>query len=489
MAGDDGIYVVGAGLAGLACAHHLLDHGVNATVLEAADGVGGRVRTDVVDGFLLDRGFQMLLTAYPEAKGLLDYRALELHPFSTAALIRMDGRFVKVTDPFRRPLAALSALLAPVGSIRDKLRLARLRRRALREDLATMLARPEAPTGGALAWYGFSPTIVERLFRPLFAGVLMDPGLDASSRMFELALRMLAVGRAAIPSRGMAAIPEQLAAALPGGVHLRRAATKVERGKLTLAGGELLRPAAVVVATDGPSASWLLGERVLAPPGSMPATCLYFATEHPPLDEPILVLNGEGAGPVSHCCVPSAVSPTYAPAGGHLVSVSVLGAVAPGEELERAVVGQLADWFGSGVLVFMVAVTALAAWWLWRFVKAKLRWRPQVRVVQMWTAPPGPRREVAFLRRELAEAITSTPDAELRLLAAEPDQREVARLLPAAGERVDDVTRAARAIRRAASAGLGAQSAADLRALSADVEREVSAVAAGVQRLLTTASG
>src|SRR6266700_1604616 len=281
MAGDDGIYVVGAGLAGLACAHHLLDHGVNATVLEAADGVGGRVRTDVVDGFLLDRGFQMLLTAYPEAKGLLDYRALELHPFSTAALIRMDGRFVKVTDPFRRPLAALSALLAPVGSIRDKLRLARLRRRALREDLATMLARPEAPTGGAL---------------------------------------------------------------------LRRAATKVERGKLTLAGGELLRPAAVVVATDGPSASWLLGERVLAPPGSMPAICLYFATEHPPLDEPILVLNGEGAGPVSHCCVPSAVSPTYAPAGGHLVSVSVLGAVAPGEELERAVVGQLADWFGSGVL-------------------------------------------------------------------------------------------------------------------------------------------
>jgi hypothetical protein len=170
------------------------------------------------------------------------------------------------------------------------------------------------------------------------------------------------------------------------------------------------------------------------------------------------------------------------------------------------------------VLVFMVAVTALAAWWAWRFVKAKLRWRRQIRVVQMWTAPPGPRREVAFLRGELAEAITRTPqaiamvkanagvvgdlpsltrrlervaitlDAELRLLAGEPDHHEVARLLPAARERVDDVTRAARAIRRAASAGLGAQSAAELRALSADVEREVAAVAAGVQRLLTTAS-
>jgi len=105
-----------------------------------------------------------------------------------------------------------------------------------------------------------------------------------------------------------------------------------------------------VVATDGPSASWLLGEQVLPPPGSVPATCLYFATEHPPLDEPILVLNGEDSGPVSHCCVPSAVSPTYAPAGRHLVSVSVLGPVEAGEELERSVVGQLADWFGSGVL-------------------------------------------------------------------------------------------------------------------------------------------
>ncbi len=198
--------------------------------------------------------------------------------------------------------------------------------------------------------------MVERLFRPLFSGVLMDPRLETSSRMFELALRMLALGPSAIPSRGMAAIPEQVAANLLG-VHLRRAATRVERGKLTLAGGELLRPRAVVVATDGPSASWLLGERVLPPPGSRPATCLYFSTEHPPIDEPILVLNGEGSGPVSHCCVPSTVSPTYAPAGGHLVSVSVPGAVEPGDELERAVVEQLADWFGSGVLGWKLLAT------------------------------------------------------------------------------------------------------------------------------------
>ena len=359
MDGEDGIYVVGAGLAGLSCARRLLERGVAATVLEAADGVGGRVRTDALDGFLLDRGFQVLLTASPEARALLDYRALELHPLHPGALIRVEGRFVRLTDPFRRPLAGLATLLAPVGSAGDKLRLARLRRRALRESTAVLLSRPEAPISGALAWYGFSAKMVERLFRPLFGGALLDRELRASSRMFELVLRVLAAGHAAIPSRGMAAVPEQLAACLPGGsVCLRRAATQVGPGLLTLAGGRRLRPRAVVVATDGPSASWLLGADVLPPPGSVPATCLYFATEHPPLDEPIMVLNGDEPGPVSHMCVPSAVAPTYAPPGGHLVSATVVGAMAkPGEELERAVVEQLADWFGSGVLGWELLAT------------------------------------------------------------------------------------------------------------------------------------
>jgi phytoene dehydrogenase-like protein len=350
MAGDDGIYVIGAGLAGLSCAHHLLRQGVNPIVLEAGDGVGGRVRTDVVDGFLLDRGFQVLFTAYPEAEALLDYRALELHPFATGALLRVEGRFIRIADPFRQPLHTPTAMLSRVGSAADKLRLARLRRRAIHEDLETLFARTESPTSGALTWYGFSDTMVERLFRPFFSGVLLDPKLDTSSRMFEFVLRMLALGHSALPSHGMAAIPEQLAAGLPQGVHLRRAATRVEPGRLTLSGGERLRPRAVVVATDGPSASWLLGADVLAVPGSRPATCLYFATDHAPIEEPLLVLNGEDTGPVSHCCVLNHVSPTYAPPGRNLVSVSVLGEAGPDEELERVVVGQLADWFGSGVL-------------------------------------------------------------------------------------------------------------------------------------------
>jgi len=141
--GGDGVHVVGAGLAGLRCARRLHERGVAATVLEAGDGVGGRVRTDRVDGFLLDRGFQVLLTADPEARSVLDYRELELHPFYPGALVRTRGRFVTVADPFRRRWDGLRTLVAPVGSVGDKLKLASLRRRVAAGSLEELFAPRE----------------------------------------------------------------------------------------------------------------------------------------------------------------------------------------------------------------------------------------------------------------------------------------------------------------------------------------------------------
>ncbi|HET6749153.1 MAG TPA: NAD(P)/FAD-dependent oxidoreductase [Actinomycetes bacterium] len=352
MAGRGGdVYVVGAGLAGLRCARRLHERGVGATVLEAADAVGGRVRTDTVDGFLLDRGFQVLLTAYPEARAVLDYRELELHPFYPGAMVWTRGRFVTVADPFRRRWDGLRSLLAPVGSLGDKRKLANLRRRVTAGPLEELFARPETSTGEALASSGFSDEMVGRLLRPLFGGVLLDPELEVSSRMFEFVYRMLAAGDAALPTRGMGAIPEQLAGGLPPGcVRLRQRVTAVGDGGLTLAGGERLAAKAVVVATDGPSAAGLLGEP--ADPGSVATTCLYFAADRAPVDEPVVVLDGDGDGPVNHLCVPSAVAPTYAPAGVALVSATVLDrpGLPRGADLEAAALGQLADWFGSSVV-------------------------------------------------------------------------------------------------------------------------------------------
>jgi phytoene dehydrogenase-like protein len=349
--GGGGVYVVGAGLAGLRCARRLHERGVTATVLEAADGVGGRVRTDRVDGFLLDRGFQVLLTAYPEARAALDYRELELHPLYPGAMIRVGGRFVRVADPFRRRWDGLRTILAPVGGLGDKLKLASLRRRVVAGSLEELFARPETSTREALARDGFSEETVDRLFRPLVGGVLLDRELGASSRMFEFVCRMLALGDAAIPTRGMVAIPEQLSGGLPPGcVRLGQRVAEVGDGGLALAGGERLQARVVVVATDGPTAAGLLGAS--DPPRSAAASCLYFSADRAPIDEPVVVLDGDGDGLVNHLCVPSAVAPTYAPPNAALVSATVLDrpGLPTGADLEAAVLGQLADWFGSSVV-------------------------------------------------------------------------------------------------------------------------------------------
>src|SRR5215207_3907389 len=351
---DGGVYVVGAGLAGLRCARRLHDKGVAATVLEATDGVGGRVRTDRVEDFLLDRGFQALLTAYPEAREALDYRELEPHPFYPGAMVRTGGRFVTVADPFRRRWDGLRTVLAPVGGLGDKLKVASLRRQVVAGSLEELFARPETTTREALAAHGLSDTIVDRFFRPLFGGVLLDRELGTSSRMFEFVYRMLSLGDVALPTRGMGAIGQQLAGGLPPDcVRLGQRVTAVGDGGLTLADGEKLPARAVVVATDGPTASELLGGEPPAP-GSVAACCLYFAADRAPVDEPVIVLDGDGEGPVNNLCVPSAVAPTYAPPGAALISAAVLHrpGLPKGPDLEAAVLGQLADWFGSGVVAW-----------------------------------------------------------------------------------------------------------------------------------------
>jgi phytoene dehydrogenase-like protein len=120
------VVIVGAGLAGLACAETLDAAGVRCAVFEASDGVGGRARTDRHQGFLLDRGFQVLLTAYPEAQRFLDYKALELRSFIPGALIRRDGRFQRLADPLRQPSDFFATLLSPIGTLADSMGIARL---------------------------------------------------------------------------------------------------------------------------------------------------------------------------------------------------------------------------------------------------------------------------------------------------------------------------------------------------------------------------
>jgi phytoene dehydrogenase-like protein len=341
------VLVIGAGLSGLACARQLHRRGLSVRVLEASDRVGGRVRTDEVEGFRVDRGFQVMLTAYPEAQLALDYEALDFHAFYDGALVRYDGRFHRVADPFRHPFDAVQTLASPIGSAADKLRVARIRRRLRRLTVPEILEREETTALEALrSRWKFSPSMIDRFFRPFFGGIFFDRALGASSRMFEFLFKMFAEGQTVLPAGGMDRIPAQMRASLPAeAVRLDATVASVDGQRVRLDDGETLEAPAVVVATPAPEADRLVGG--IEPVEGRSTVCLYFSAPSSPLDDPILVLNGDGVGPINNVAVPSDVAPGYAPAGRALVAAVVVGPPPEDDEaLRRAVRDQLIDWFG-----------------------------------------------------------------------------------------------------------------------------------------------
>jgi phytoene dehydrogenase-like protein len=341
------VVIVGAGLAGLVCARDLVACGVECLLLEASDGVGGRVRTDVVDGFQLDRGFQILLTAYPQVHKRLDLEELGVAHFEPGARIRAGERFHHVSDPLRRPLGIPRTIAAPIGSMADKARLARLVVDVRTHPVRALLRRPDVTTAERLEADGFSSAMIERFWRPLFAGIQLDPELEVSSRRFETILRMLASGPTGLPRQGIGAIAAQLASTLPPAtVRLGARASAVNGAGVTLSDGEQIDARAVVVATEGPEAHRLLGRRV-QDPGSRAAACCWFAARRPPLPGPVLVLDGDNSGPVKNLAVVSEVSPSYAPEGRALIAAAVPGPDALDPALDTRVRSQLARWFDS----------------------------------------------------------------------------------------------------------------------------------------------
>jgi phytoene dehydrogenase-like protein len=345
------VAIVGGGLAGLSAARRLTDAGVGCTICEAADRVGGRVATDMVDGFLLDRGFQVFLTSYPEAQQVLDYEELELEEFLSGSLVRWGGRMYTVADPWRQPLEGMKSLFTPVMRLGDAPKLARLRVEALERTRAGAPAEPDESTMRYLESLGLSSEVIARFFRPFFGGVFLDPELATSRSLFDFVFAMFATGQATLPARGMAAIPEQLRAGLPPEtVCTTTPVRRVRPGAVELGSGEEIRASHIILATDATHAASLSPIRPRVTWHG--CTTIYFAAERPPLDEPVLVLNGDGSadGPVNHLAVPSNVAPSYAPPGAALVSATVLGTPTDQDSsLLEHVRRQLTGWFGSGV--------------------------------------------------------------------------------------------------------------------------------------------
>ena len=245
------IHIIGGGISGLIAARVLEEHGLSATIIEASDRLGGRVKTDVVDGYSLDHGFQVLLTAYPAAKKYLDFDALELQEFLPGSAIFKNGKQKIIGDPLRNLSLLLPTLFSGIGTVNDKLKILALNRRLKKKSIQNIFAEKEQTTHAYLENIGFSEAIITDFFTPFFSGIFLENKLETSSRMFEFVYKMFGEGNAALPKDGIQAIPKQLFEKLKSTTFIFNTKVKsVENGSFKLESGEAIKSNFTIIATQ-----------------------------------------------------------------------------------------------------------------------------------------------------------------------------------------------------------------------------------------------
>jgi phytoene dehydrogenase-like protein len=339
MEADVDVVVVGAGLAGLAAAVRLHEQGMAVAVCEAADDVGGRVRTDRVDGFLLDRGFQVLLPAYPEVRRVVDIGALDLRPFARGAVAVTGAGRYHLLPPWQADSATAAVKEAARYAVGRPKDIAALGALSLRD-----IAAPDAMLHGRsgdrsirdeLSRWGISQRTVDEVLGPFLAGVFLDPGLSGSARVFHLIWRCFLRGGGAIPNAGMQELPRQLAMTLPPGtVRTNHAVERLAGTAVHLADGGVVHARAVVVATDGTTAHRLVP--AVPAPAWHGVTTWYFSAPAGGEATTALLLDGE-SGLLINTAVVNAVAEGYAPPGTALISASVPGRADDDPDLEARV--------------------------------------------------------------------------------------------------------------------------------------------------------
>ncbi|MEW1724143.1 NAD(P)/FAD-dependent oxidoreductase [Streptomyces sp. NPDC093109] len=349
------VVVIGAGIAGLSTAHHLASAGVSVAVLEAAPYVGGRMVTDEVDGFRLDRGGRPLITSYPELLRTPGLEGAAVRMFGPGVLVHSDGRNYRTgaVGSARSALTVARALasaprppLGGAGGALDQARLSAALGRLAATPTDRLLARPERTAREALVARGLPARTVSGFVRPLLSALLCDPDLTTSSRCADLALRAFARGRLFVTAGGAATLPELLARTLPAGtVRTEVCVTDASINNVTTKEHGEIGCRSLVLATGARAAAELLpGLRV---PGFHAVTVVHHTAPEPPLTDPMLLLDGDRGGPVAHTAVMSAVDPSRAPEGRVLISSTVLGTPPPAAELDRTVRAHLARLYGT----------------------------------------------------------------------------------------------------------------------------------------------
>ncbi|MBC7749003.1 MAG: FAD-dependent oxidoreductase [Methylotenera sp.] len=344
------VIIIGAGLSGLAAAVHLHRQGRKVLVLEASDRAGGRIKTDSHEGFLLDRGFQVLLTAYPETQTLLNYKDLQLKKMLPGATVLYDGGIFEIADPLRRPSAALATLFAPVGTLKDKMNTLWLKKKLQKLTIEAIFEQPEQTTKKQLAEYGFSPKMIQRFYAPFLSGIFLENELQTSRRMFDFVMKMFSDGDVAVPALGMEEIPKQLVAMLPqGSIACNTKVTAVDGNKVTTADGTILEANQILLATTANQLTqhFFPNQKMT----SHQVTNLYFEAKEAPTDKAVVVLNASTKKKwVNNLTVLSNVSEAYAPKGKVLISVSYNGIPTIDDAtLAENMKDELKQWYGQKV--------------------------------------------------------------------------------------------------------------------------------------------
>lgn len=316
------VVIIGAGVAGLVAARHLAAAGLRPLVIEATDRVGGRIKTDSVDGFLLDHGFQVLLTAYHEANHYLDYEALKLHNFRPGAVVYRNHKIASVVDPIREPSQIFRAAFSSVGSIKDKLLVWKLQRELKKTSSeALFAAKNQASSIAFLQRYGFSANFIEAFFIPFFGGIFLENELETPAPMLRFVFKMFASGHAALPAKGMEEIPRQLEAQLTEvDFRFRTEIVSVNDQRLITAQGEEIPHDALIIATDPKK----MLPRLAGPSTAYHATStLYYASVGGQLPNRLIGLVADKKAITNNFCLVNQAAPGYAPEGQQLLSVTL----------------------------------------------------------------------------------------------------------------------------------------------------------------------
>lgn len=282
------IHIIGAGISGLIAAQVLENHGYHPTIIEASSAVGGRVKSDLIDGFTLDHGFQVLLTSYPAAKHYLDYKSLELQEFLPGATIFKKGKQQTIGDPLRSFSLLFPTLFSSIGTFSDKVKILKLNTLLKKKKIIQIFRTEEITTLKYLQNFGFSESIINDFFKPFFSGIFLENKLETSSRMFEFVYKMFGDGLAVLPKKGIQAIPNQLKSKLKNTTFIFNSPVKEVKDKeIILQDGSIKESHITIIATE---ASSLISNLKNQETNWKSCDTLYFETQKRVINKPLIGL-------------------------------------------------------------------------------------------------------------------------------------------------------------------------------------------------------